>query len=83
MRGLETMNNKDENKIDEIMSLKNDGDSASVAWSEGGGGMVYYFKGLLVLFSVPQYGGPESFENVFYKTRESAAQIIETCGEWT
>ena len=33
------------NKIAEIMSLKTDGDSASVAWSEGGGGMVYYFKG--------------------------------------
>lgn len=49
-----------------VQALK-DGQECGIFWFEEGGGIVHKCNGMLLLFSVPQYGGSDSYEGTFYE----------------
>ena len=66
--------------INKVLALS-DGQSTTVFWSEGGGGVIYRDGDKYQLFCVPQYGGEEQFEGEFELGQEE--QMVSIAHTWT
>ena len=69
-----------ETDIKKVASLS-PGESCTVFWFDGGGGIVYRINDQLVIYSVPQYGGDESYEATF--ALSETEQLVDLAHTWT
>ena len=66
--------------LEKLSDLK-DGDNCTVFWFDGGGGMVYKANGMYLLFSVPQFGGQETYEEIYYENQ--LTDLLDEAYTWT
>jgi len=60
-------------------NLMKQGDSVNVAWSEGGGGIIYAIEYQFILFEVPLYGGTPNLVGAFDKYEDA----VKEAESWT
>lgn len=53
----------------------------TVAWSEGGGGLVYRLWDVYVMFEVPQYGGEAFHAGTFHE--HQIDELLNLAYSWT
>jgi hypothetical protein len=53
--------------IDEIKSMKTDGQTYEFNFHQDGGAIAYHCNDMFLLFEVPQYGGKEAFIGVYHR----------------
>ena len=76
------MSKEYDNDMKKLEELKT-GEKCFVNWYEEGGGIVYKLSnGTYVLFSVPQFGGYESFEGC-YGDKTKLPALLDKAYSWT